>query len=279
MPTRADRGLPGFTVARIPPDRRDDHVRARRPHPGYRTDHGLGTQTDARAPLPPRRRRAELRAWPKPSDASKTATTTGLPNNRRRYRPAGGGRDPHRPGPPALAAFFDETVETLVVPQLVIVEAGYLVGKLLGPAAQASFLRELADSSFELRPFEHDKLVRMAALVETYADLRLGTVDACVIATAERLGVATIATLDRRHFAVVRRRSGRGRAGRGGRRPESQPLRRGRGRRAGIRSLLAGRGASRDAPHRQDGRRDGPLLLADERNPGASKTPGRVRRA
>lgn len=44
----------------------------------------------------------------------------------------------------------------------------------------------------------------MAELIETYADLRLGTVDASVIATAERLGAATIATLDRRHFSVVR---------------------------------------------------------------------------
>ena len=46
----------------------------------------------------------------------------------------------------------------------------------------------------------------MAELIETYADLGLGTVDASVIATAERLDVPTIATLDRRHFTVVRPR-------------------------------------------------------------------------
>lgn len=44
----------------------------------------------------------------------------------------------------------------------------------------------------------------MAELIETYADLRLGTVDASVIATAERLGAPKVATLDRRHFTVVR---------------------------------------------------------------------------
>ena len=38
------------------------------------------------------------------------------------------------------------------------------------------------------------------------ADLHLGTVDASVIALAERLGVTTIATLDWRHFTVVRPR-------------------------------------------------------------------------
>jgi uncharacterized protein len=47
---------------------------------------------------------------------------------------------------------------------------------------------------------------RMAELVETYASLRLGGVDASVIAVAERLNVATIATLNRRDFTVVRPR-------------------------------------------------------------------------
>jgi predicted nucleic acid-binding protein len=46
----------------------------------------------------------------------------------------------------------------------------------------------------------------MAELIETYADLRLGTVDASVIATAERVGSTVIATLDRRHFTIVRPR-------------------------------------------------------------------------
>ena len=46
----------------------------------------------------------------------------------------------------------------------------------------------------------------MAELIESYADLGIGTVDASVIATAERLGAVTIATLDLRHFTVVRPR-------------------------------------------------------------------------
>lgn len=46
----------------------------------------------------------------------------------------------------------------------------------------------------------------MAALVEQYADLPLGTTDASLIAVAERLDITEIATLDRRHFTVVRPR-------------------------------------------------------------------------
>jgi hypothetical protein len=46
--------------------------------------------------------------------------------------------------------------------------------------------------------------LRIAELVARYRDLRLGTTDASVVAAAERLGIRTVATLDRRHFTVVR---------------------------------------------------------------------------
>lgn len=44
---------------------------------------------------------------------------------------------------------------------------------------------------------------RCTNLITTYDDLRLGLVDASVMAVAERLGVTTIATLNHRNFAVV----------------------------------------------------------------------------
>jgi predicted nucleic acid-binding protein len=99
---------------------------------------------------------------------------------------------------------LQETTELVVVPQLVLVEAAYFVGKQLGTVAEASFLRELARNPLELAAVEPDDLIRMAELIEQYADLRLGTVDASVVATAERLGATVVATLDRRHFTVVR---------------------------------------------------------------------------
>lgn len=51
-----------------------------------------------------------------------------------------------------------------------------------------------------------DDYRRMAELIEQYSDLSLGTTDASVIAVAERLGIVEVATLDRRHFSVVRPR-------------------------------------------------------------------------
>jgi len=94
----------------------------------------------------------------------------------------------------------------MVVPQLVVGEAAYMVSRIGGTTVEVRFLRELEASLLSFEPFEPADLVRVADLVETYADLRLGTVDAAVIAIAERVGATTIATLDRRHFTVVRPR-------------------------------------------------------------------------
>jgi predicted nucleic acid-binding protein len=47
---------------------------------------------------------------------------------------------------------------------------------------------------------------RCVALIERYADLRLGLVDASIVTVAENLGVTTLATLNDRDFRVVRPR-------------------------------------------------------------------------
>ena len=44
----------------------------------------------------------------------------------------------------------------------------------------------------------------MADLVTAYESLPLGTTDASVVAIAERLGLTDVATLNRRHFTVIR---------------------------------------------------------------------------
>jgi predicted nucleic acid-binding protein len=90
----------------------------------------------------------------------------------------------------------------LVVPALVVAEATYLVGRRLGAKAEATFLRGLGQ--IEVEPPRGDDWIRIAELVDEYADLPLGGTDASVIALAERLDTATVVTLDRRHFTVVR---------------------------------------------------------------------------
>ena len=65
-------------------------------------------------------------------------------------------------------------------------------------------LGDIAAGNFALEPVRPDDLMRIAELVAQYHDLPLGTVDASVIAAAERLRIIEIATTDRRHFSVVR---------------------------------------------------------------------------
>jgi predicted nucleic acid-binding protein len=55
-----------------------------------------------------------------------------------------------------------------------------------------------------VEPLSIDDHGRIADLIEQYADLPLGGTDASLVVIAERLGVDTVATLDHRHFRVVR---------------------------------------------------------------------------
>lgn len=94
----------------------------------------------------------------------------------------------------------------LVVPTLVVTEVAYLLATRLGWEAEARFLGDLASGAFTLEPVHAADPLRMVELVARYHDLPLGAVDASVIAAAERLEVDAIATVDRRHFSVVRPR-------------------------------------------------------------------------
>lgn len=92
----------------------------------------------------------------------------------------------------------------LIIPTLVLTEVSYLVSTRLGWQPEVRLLGDLAAGNFALEPVQPEDLIRIAELVAKYHDLPLGTVDASVVATAERLRITEIATVDRRHFGVVR---------------------------------------------------------------------------
>jgi hypothetical protein len=89
------------------------------------------------------------------------------------------------------------------VPSLAITEVTYLLATRLGWQPEVRFLGDMASGNFTLEPVHAADLLRMAELVARYHDLPLGSVDA---SAAERRGITDIATLDRRHFSVVRAR-------------------------------------------------------------------------
>ena len=102
------------------------------------------------------------------------------------------------------AAVLELYAGQLFVPSTVVAETSWQLENNISVAAEAGFLDAIIVGELEVIDLLADDYVRAVALIRQYADLGLGLVDASVVAIAERLGITTIATLDRRDFAVVR---------------------------------------------------------------------------
>ena len=100
---------------------------------------------------------------------------------------------------------IDETSEPLVLPSPVLPEIDYWVSRT-GPGPMIGLLGEIEAGSFVVEDLEHEDYPRVAELVDRYSDQDLGCVDASVLAVVERLGERRLATLDHRHFSVIRPR-------------------------------------------------------------------------
>jgi predicted nucleic acid-binding protein len=104
----------------------------------------------------------------------------------------------------SCTAWFRAVDAPLVVPDLVIPEVCYLLAQGAQTQVESGFLRSLVSGRLKVEHVVAADLERAAELVERYADLGLGAVDASVVSVAERLEATDIATLDHRHFRVVR---------------------------------------------------------------------------
>jgi predicted nucleic acid-binding protein len=108
----------------------------------------------------------------------------------------------HRACADLLASF----PEPLVVPAPVVIELDWLSVNRLGPEPFLAFLSDREQGAIEVIELADPDYVRIRTLLLEYADLRLGFVDAAVVAIVERLGEPKLATLDHRHFGVIRPR-------------------------------------------------------------------------
>jgi hypothetical protein len=104
----------------------------------------------------------------------------------------------------ASRKLIEEELGSLIVPAPVIPEVDYLLGERLGLAAQKLFYQGLAEGSFFVADLPQESYPRILELNEKYQALRLGFVDAAVMAVAEHLGLGRIGTTDRRHFGAVK---------------------------------------------------------------------------
>ncbi|TMG30001.1 MAG: PIN domain-containing protein [Chloroflexi bacterium] len=106
----------------------------------------------------------------------------------------------------ACARLLETTDEQVLVPAPVVVELDWLVGQRLGPDAFLSFLADSLDGLLEVVDLQTQDYLRVRELLDRYRDLALGFVDAAVLSVVERLGETKLATLDHRHFTIVRPR-------------------------------------------------------------------------
>ncbi|HTC60823.1 MAG TPA: PIN domain-containing protein [Solirubrobacteraceae bacterium] len=102
------------------------------------------------------------------------------------------------------AGLLSETKEDLVVPILVLAELDYWCHTRLGAGAWISFLEDLLAGAYRLEGCSSADLKRCRELQSKYEDQSLGIVDASVMALVERLREHRVATLDHRHFSIVR---------------------------------------------------------------------------
>jgi predicted nucleic acid-binding protein len=96
---------------------------------------------------------------------------------------------------------------TRYVPGLVLAEVDYFLRRQR--AAMEAFMADLARGAFTYAPPTPALLARAMDIDRAYRDLGLGLVDASIVAVAELVGVARVATRDVRHFAAVRLRNAR----------------------------------------------------------------------
>jgi predicted nucleic acid-binding protein len=104
------------------------------------------------------------------------------------------------------AELLRQTEEIILVPAPVFPEVDALAAREGAPLALVGVLRDVQSGALLVEELVFEDYVRVGSLMEQYADLDLGFVDAAIVATVERLGERKLATLDHRHFSVVRPR-------------------------------------------------------------------------
>jgi predicted nucleic acid-binding protein len=102
------------------------------------------------------------------------------------------------------AALLSDAQEDLVVPMLVLAELDYWCHERLSAGAWISFLEDVLAGAYRLEACTTADLERCRELQSKYEDQSLGVVDASVLALVERLRERRLATLDHRHFSIVR---------------------------------------------------------------------------
>ncbi len=101
---------------------------------------------------------------------------------------------------------IEEAEEPLVIPGPVLVEVDYWIHVRLHTGVLVALLDDILAGAYRVEELQSEDYGRIRELCDRYGDLDVGFVDAAVLAVVERLGEPKLATLDSRHFRVLRPR-------------------------------------------------------------------------
>jgi uncharacterized protein len=107
----------------------------------------------------------------------------------------------------AVKAAVEAEPGALLLPVVLLAEIDYLLSQRLSIDAALDFLESVERGALTLVMPSEDDLIRCRDLMVRYRDLNVGIADASVVATAERLGIQRLLTLDERHFRTIKPRT------------------------------------------------------------------------
>jgi uncharacterized protein len=96
----------------------------------------------------------------------------------------------------------------IIVPMAILAEVDYLLREFLGVDAELDFLDGVARGFYTLVPLTQADLARCQELIAQYRDIDPGLADVAVMATAERMSIQRILTVDERDFRAMRPKKG-----------------------------------------------------------------------
>ena len=101
---------------------------------------------------------------------------------------------------------IETATESVLVPTTVLPEVDYFIEQYLRPQIRLALLNDIKAGAFQVVDLQTEDYDRILEICGVYADANIGFVDASVLAIVQRLGETKLATLDHRHFGMMRPR-------------------------------------------------------------------------
>lgn len=106
----------------------------------------------------------------------------------------------------ACRSLIESAEEPLVIPSPVLVEVDYWINVRLHAGVLVALLADVEAGAYVVENLQSVDYRRVREICDRYAESDVGFVDAAVLAVVERFGEPKLASLDHRHFSLLRPR-------------------------------------------------------------------------